>query len=121
MRRWGQLRIVTTMQFLSAPVMLLIGFTPVLPLSIGSEFTRQILRGLFEPVYAAFAMERVTTRHRATLSGFYSVPWSIGYSIGPITAGFLQHSVSLSAAFLIGAGCLTLSATLLRLFFHTDH
>lgn len=116
-RRWGQLRMATTMQFLSAPVMLLIGFAPVLPLSASAEFARQILRGLFEPVYVAFAMERVTTRYRGTLSGFYSVTWSIGYSIGPVAAGFLQHSVSLSAAFLIGAGCLMLSAMLLRVFF----
>ncbi len=116
-RRWGQLRIATAMQYLSAPVMLVIGFSPLFPLAALAECIRQILRGLFEPVYAAFAMERVTARHRATLSGFYSVTWSIGYSIGPVVAGWLQRTINLSAAFLIGAGCLTLSATLLRVFF----
>ncbi|MGH2517435.1 MAG: MFS transporter, partial [Ktedonobacterales bacterium] len=118
-RRFGQLSIATTMQYLSAPVMLLIGFSPLLPLAIAAEFARRILRGLFDPTYAAFAMERVSSRHRATLSGFYSVTWSIGFSIGPSIAGFFQDRISLSAAFVIGAALLALSATLLRVFFGT--
>lgn len=116
-RRFGQLSIATTMQYLSAPVMLLIGFSPLLPLAIVAEFVRRILRGWFDPTYAAFAMDRVSNRHRATLSGFYSVTWSIGFSIGPSIAGFLQDRISLSAAFVIGAALLAVSATLLRVFF----
>lgn len=116
-RRYGRLRIATTMQYLTAPVMLCIGFVPFFPLAAIAEFGRQTLRGLFEPTYAAFAMERVSSRHRATLSGFYSVTWSIGYAIGPAIAGVLQDRVSLSAPFIIGAVCLVASATLLRLFF----
>lgn len=116
-RRYGRLRIATTMQYLTAPVMLCIGLLPFFPLAALAEFGRQVLRGLFEPTYAAFAMERVSSRHRATLSGFYSVTWSIGYSIGPSLAGALQDRVSLSAPFVIGAVCLMVSATLLRVFF----
>lgn len=116
-RRFGQLRIATTMQYASAPVMLAIGFAPLLPFAASAELGRQILRGLFEPTYAAFAMGRVSRRYRATLSGFYSVTWSIGYSIGPTLAGFLQKQINLSASFVVGAVCLTLSATLLRVFF----
>lgn len=116
-RRWGQLRIATTMQYLSAPVMLAIGFVPLLPFAASAELGRQVLRGLFEPVYAAFAMGRVTTRQRATLSGFYSLTWSMGFSIGPIMAGWLQHAAGPGSVFIVGAVCLTLSATLLRLFF----
>jgi MFS family permease len=78
-----------------------------------------VLRGLFEPTYAAFAMERVSSRNRATLSGFYSVTWSLGFSIGPILAGWLQQYVSLSAPFIVGAICMVSAATLLRIFFGT--
>lgn len=121
-RRFGQLSIATTMQYLSAPIMLLIGFSPLLPIAIAAELARRILRGLFDPTYAAFAMARVSSRHRATLSGFYSVTWSIGFSIGPSIAGFLQQRISLSAAFPVGAAMLVLSASLLRTFFGTgDH
>ena len=75
------------------------------------------MRTLIEPVYAAFAMERVSDRFRATLSGCYSVTWSIGFSIGPTIAGWLQTNVNLSTAFVFGACCLTISASLLLLFF----
>ncbi len=116
-RRWSKLRLVTTVQYLSAPLMILIGFAPSLPLAIAGEYTRSFMRTLIEPVYAAFAMEQVSDRHRATLSGMYSVTWSIGFSTGPTIAGWLQTNVNLSTAFIFGAACLVLSASLLLFFF----
>jgi len=116
-KRWGKLQIITTVMYLSAPLMILTGFAPVLPLAIGGEYTRSFLRTLIEPVYAAFEMEQVSDRYRGMLAGCYSVTWSIGYSIGPSIAGWLQTHVSLSTAFLFGAGCLIASATMLLSFF----
>ena len=85
---------------------ILVGFAPNIYFAIAGEYTRSFMRTLIEPVYAAFVMERVTDRHRATLSGFYGVTWSIGFSIGPTIAGWLQTNVSLSTAFVFGASCL---------------
>ena len=116
-RRFGKLRMATSMQYLGAPVMLVIGLAPIFPIAAVFEFTRQMLRGLFEPTYAAFAMESVSTRYRGRLSGFYSVTWSIGYSIGPTVAGFLWRYVGMYASFIVGFSCLIVSATLLRIFF----
>jgi MFS family permease len=116
-KRWSKLRVVTTVQYLTAPLMILIGFAPTLPLAITGEYTRSFMRTLIEPIYAAFAMEQVSDRHRATLSGFYSVTWSVGFSIGPSIGGWLQSNVSLSTSFIFGAICLTMSASLLLLFF----
>jgi MFS family permease len=45
------------------------------------------------------------------------VTWSIGFSIGPTIAGWLQTNVNLSASFVFGAFCLALCASLLLLFF----
>jgi len=73
------------------------------------------MRTLIEPVYAAFAMEQVSDPYRATLSGFYAVTWSIGFSIGPTVVGWLQTNVNLSTSFVFGA-CLSVSASLLLLF-----
>lgn len=115
--RWSKLRIITTVMYLSAPLMILIGFAPMLLLTIAGEYARSFMRTLIEPVYAAFAMERVSARYRATLTGFYSITWSIGFSIGPTIAGWLQANVSLSAAFIFGAGCLLMSPSLLLVFF----
>ncbi len=120
-KRWGKLRIITTVMYLSAPLMILIGFAPTLWLAVAGEYTRSFMRTLIEPVYAAFAMEQVSDRYRATLSGFYSVTWSIGFSIGPTAAGWLQTNVNLSTSFVFGAICLILSSSLLLLFFSKHH
>ncbi len=116
-RRWSKLRLIVAVQYLTAPLMILIGLSPTLPLAISGEYARSFMRTLIDPVYAAFAMERVSDRYRATLAGFYSITWSIGYSIGPAVAGWLQTDINLSASFIFGALCLTVSPTLLLLFF----
>lgn len=115
--RWSKLRIFTTVMYLSAPLMILVGFAPNIYLAIAGEYTRSFMRTLIEPVYAAFVMEQVSDRHRATLSGFYGLTWSVGFSIGPTIAGWLQTNVSLSTAFVFGASCLVVSASLLLWFF----
>ncbi len=112
-RRWSKLRLVTTVQYITAPLMVLIGFAPTLPVAIAGEYTRSFLRTLIEPVYAAFAMEKVSDKHRATLSGLYSVTWSIGFSVGPAVGGWLQTNVNLSTSFIFGACCLLFAPTLL--------
>jgi len=116
-KRWSKLRIVTIVQFLTAPLMILIGFAPNLPLAITGEYTRSFMRTLIDPIYASFAMEKVSDKHRSTLAGFYSTTWSIGFSIGPAIAGWLQSNVSLSTSFVFGATCLVIAPTLLLLFF----
>jgi len=116
-RRWSKLRLITVVQYLTAPLMLLIGLAPALPLAIAGEYTRSFMRTLIEPLYAAFAMEQVSSRHRATLAGLYSVTWSIGFSIGPTVAGWLQTNVNLSASFAFGALCLLICPSLLLMFF----
>ncbi len=115
--RWSKLRIITTVQYLSAPLMVLIGFAPVLPLAVAGEYTRSFMRTLIDPVYAAFAMEKVSNRQRATLAGFYSVTWSVGFSVGPTIAGWLQTGFGLPASFIFGAFCLLIAPSLLLLFF----
>jgi MFS family permease len=115
--RWGKLRIITIVMYLTAPLMILVGYAPTLMLAIGGEYARSFMRTLIDPVYAAFVMEKVSDRHRAMLSGFYGVTWSVGFSIGPSIAGWLQTHVSLSAAFIFGAVCLTICPSLLLLFF----
>ncbi len=115
--RWSKLRIITTVQYLSAPLMILIGFAPTLPLAIAGEYTRSFMRTLIEPIYMAFAMENVPDRYRGRLSGFYSTTWSIGFSVGPSIAGWLQTNVSLSTSFVFGAVCLVLAPSLLLAFF----
>ena len=102
--------------------MLITGLAPVLPLAAAGEFSRIVLRGLFDPTYASFTMDQVSSRYRATLSGFYSVTWSLGFAIGPTLAGWLFQQfgttpVGMTPVFFVGAICLASAATLLRIFF----
>jgi predicted MFS family arabinose efflux permease len=116
-RRFGNLRTAVAAQAFSVPIIGLIGFAPLYPLAASAEFARNVLRGFFEPVYASFTMGSVSSRLRGTLSGFYSTTWSIGFTLGPLIAGFLQARVGLSAPFVVGMVCVGSAATLLRLFF----
>ncbi|MFI5276394.1 MAG: MFS transporter [Ktedonobacterales bacterium] len=119
-RRYGKLRVITIAQALSAPVALLIGYAPWFWLSALAELARNLLRGAFDPIYATFTMERVDARFRARLSGFYSVTWSIGFSVGAAASGWLQRNVNLSIGFLLGAVLLAIAPTWLLLAFARD-
>src|SRR5439155_21160626 len=101
-KRWSKLRLITSVQYLTAPLMVLIGFAPTLPLAITGEYARSLMRTLIEPVHSAFAMEQVSDRHRATLSGFYWVTWSIGFSTGPSFVAWLMSNVVFSISFFFG-------------------
>ena len=116
-RRWGKLRTATSLQLATAPAMLVTGFAPWLPLAAGAEYMRTLMRALIDPVYSAFAIEQLPEDRRATLFGFYSVTWGLGFSLGPSLAGWLQANISLSASFVVGALCLTIAPTMLLLFF----
>jgi MFS family permease len=116
-RRFGNLPTAVAAQALSLPIIGVIGFAPLYPLAASAEFARNVLRGFFEPVYASFTMGSVSSRLRGTLSGFYSTTWSIGFTLGPLIAGFLQARVGLSAPFVVGMVCVGSAATLLRTFF----
>lgn len=119
-RRFGKLRVITVAQALSAPIALTIGYAPWLWLSAVAELIRNLLRGAFDPVYATFAMERVDARFRARLSGFYSLTWSIGFSVGAAASGWLQRNVNLSIGFLLGAILLGIAPAWLTLAFARD-
>jgi len=119
-RRYGKLRVITVAQALSVPIALMIGYAPWLWLSGLAELMRNLLRGAFDPVYATFTMERVDARYRARLSGFYSITWSIGFSVGAASSGWLQHNVNLSIGFLLGAALLGIAPVWLLLAFARD-
>jgi MFS family permease len=116
-KRWGKLRTATSLQLATAPAMLVTGFSPWLPLAAGAEYMRTLMRALIDPVYSAFAIEQLPEERRATLFGFYSVTWGLGFSFGPSLAGWLQEYVGLWSPFVVGAICLTIAPTMLLAFF----
>jgi MFS family permease len=116
-RRWGNLGSAVGIQLITAPLMALVAVAGALWIAIPAFWTMVTLRGMADPVYTAFIQERVPETYRARLTGFYSVTYSVGASLGPAVSGELQKSGGFTLAFLVAAACYTAGAVLLFLFF----
>ena len=72
-RRFGQITSVVIVQGASIPFLVVLGFSPVLWTVILAMAVRNSLMNAGNPIFNAFAMERVTPGERATLSAAMSV------------------------------------------------
>lgn len=117
-RRWGNLAGAVWIQLATVPLMALLAVAGALWIAIPAFWIMVTLRGMADPVYTAFIQERVPEIYRARLTGFYSVTYSVGASIGPALSGELQKAGGFTLAFLVAAACYGLGALLLFLFFH---
>ena len=116
-RHWGTLRTTVRAQWSAAPLIALLALAMQVFLAIPAYWMVLMLRGMADPVYTAFIQERVPEVYRARLTGFYSVTYSICYSLGPAASGQLQKLGGFTPAFLKGAAVYLTGATLLYLFF----
>lgn len=116
-RRWGNLQAAVRFQWMVVPPMAALAVSHVLGLSIPLYWLLLALRGMSDPVYTAFIQERVPETYRSRISGFYSVTYSIGFSLGPTVSGALQKAGGFTVAFLVGTALYFLGASLLYLFF----
>jgi MFS family permease len=89
-RRFGQITSVVIVQAASLPFLVVLGFSPVLWMVVLAMAVRNSLMNASNPVFMAFAMERVTAAERATLSAAISVMWQIGWVIGGAWYAVLQ-------------------------------
>ena len=80
-RRFGRLRSVLLVQGASIPFLLVLGFSPILWTVIAAMAVRNSLMNAGNPIFAAFAMDRVSRAERATLSAAMSLLWSAGWVI----------------------------------------
>ncbi len=88
--RWGRIRSLVITQLASIPFLLTIGFVPAFWLAGIAFWVRAALMNMGSPLYQAFAMEQVSARERATLSGLLGMSWTIGWTIGPYLSGYMQ-------------------------------
>jgi MFS family permease len=116
-RRWGNLPTAVRCQLAATPMMAIVAASTTLGIALPAYWLMLMLRGMSDPVYTAFIQERVPEVYRARLTGFYSVTYSIGYSLGPAISGQLQKSGGFTPAFLLGAACYLAGASLLWMFF----
>ena len=101
-RRLGKIVSVVLVQAASIPFLVVLGFSPVFWTVIAAMAVRNSLMNAGNPIFNAFAMERVRPGERATLSAAMSLTWSLGwviagpwYSLLQATLGFdLGYSVN---------------------------
>ncbi len=117
--RWGRIRSLVITQMTSIPFLLLIGFSGNVWVSGFSFWVRAALMNMGNPLYSAFAMEQVTERERATVSGLMGMSWNIGWTIGPYLSGYMQAhpNIGFRPIFVITCTLYILASILMRAFF----
>ncbi|CAN5497112.1 MFS transporter [soil metagenome] len=101
-RRFGQITSVVIVQSISIPFLAVLGFSPVLWTVIAAMTVRNALMNAGNPIFTAFAMERVTPGERATLSAAMSVLWQIGWVVGGAWYALLQATLGFDAGYAVG-------------------
>ncbi len=115
--RWGKVRTVVGTQLASLPFLMALGFVPVLPVAVGSFWTRAALMNMGSPLYTAFAMEQVREEERGQAGALLGLAWSVGQGIGPGISGVVQTRVGFPPLFLTTGATYLLAALLLQAFF----
>ena len=117
--RWGRIRALVITQLTSIPFLLLIGFSGNVWVSGLAFWVRAALMNMGNPLYSAFAMEQVTERERATISGLMGMSWNIGWTVGPYLSGAMQDnpSIGFRPIFVITCTLYVVAAILERTFF----
>ncbi len=117
--RWGRIRALVITQLTSIPFLLLIGFSGTFWVSGIAFWVRAALMNMGNPLYSAFAMEQVSERERATISGLMGMSWNIGWTVGPYLSGYMQAhpSIGFKPIFLITCTLYVLASILEKVYF----
>jgi MFS family permease len=117
--RWGRIRSLVITQLASIPFLLLIGFSGVFWVAGLAFWMRAALMNMGNPLYSAFAMEQVSERERATVSGLMGMSWNIGWTVGPFLSGYMQEApnIGFQPIFVITCTLYMIASVLLWVFF----
>jgi hypothetical protein len=100
-RRFGQITSVVIVQAASIPFLVVLGFSSVLWMVILAIAVRNSLMNAGNPIFVAFAMERVAPSERATISAALSVLWQVGWVIGGTWYAILQALLGFDAGYAV--------------------
>jgi MFS family permease len=100
-RRFGRIGSIVLVQGCSIPFLVVLGFSPILWTVIVAMAVRNSLMNAGSPIFDAFAMERVSTAERATLSALMSMLWSVGWVVAPIYYSTLQSTLGFTAGYTV--------------------
>jgi MFS family permease len=100
-RRFGQITSVVIVQGASIPFLVVLGFSPLLWMVIGAMAVRNALMNAGNPIFTAFAMERVSAAERATLAAAMSVLWQVGWVVGGVWYAALQATLGFDGGYTV--------------------
>ena len=100
-RRFGRLRSVVLVQSVSIPFLIVLGFSPVLWTVIAAMTIRNSLMNAGNPIFNAFAMDRVSGPERATLAAAMSLMWSIGWVIAGAYYSVVHAALGFDAGYTV--------------------
>jgi predicted MFS family arabinose efflux permease len=100
-RRFGQITSVVIVQAASIPFLAVLGFSPVLWTVVAAMVVRNSLMNAGNPIFSAFAMDRVAPGERATLAAAMSVLWQVGWVLGGAWYAALQATIGFDAGYTV--------------------
>ena len=115
--RLGRVRAVVSVQLASVPFLGLLGYAPLLSLSALGFMCRAALMNMANPLYTAFAMDRVSERQRGTASALMQMSWQGTRAVSALGSGYLQEVSGFAALFPITITCYFVASMLIYAFF----
>lgn len=100
-RRFGKIGSVVIVQAASLPFLVVLGFSPILWTVIAAMAVRNSLMNAGNPIFSAFAMERVRPAERATLAAAMSLSWSGGWVLAGPWYSLLQGKLGFEAGYAV--------------------
>jgi MFS family permease len=123
-KRFGRIRSIVLVQAASIPLLVVLGFSPMLWTVMIALVVRDALMNAGAPLFDAYAMSRISQAERATLSAALSFVFAAGWTIAPVYFSFLQASFGsqngYAAAFVTITILYTMATGLLWLWFRVD-
>jgi MFS family permease len=92
-RRYGRIGSVVLVQAASIPFLVALGFAPVIWLVVIAMTVRNALMNASNPIFNAFAMDRVRPAERATVNATMTLLWSVGWAIGGVYYAIVQAAL----------------------------
>ncbi len=100
-RRFGKIGSVVLVQAASIPFIVVLGFSPIFWTVAVAMAVRNSLMNAGNPIFGAFAMERVRPEERATFSAASSLLWSLGWVLAGPWYSLLQVTLGFDAGYMV--------------------
>ncbi len=100
-RRFGKIGSVVLVQAASLPFLVVLGFSPILWTVIVAMAVRNSLMNAGNPIFTAFAMERIGPSGRGALAAVMSLAWSGGWALAGPWYSLLQRTLGFEAGYAV--------------------